>query len=147
MDFYPVTRFLVTQLLVTVLLCLVTPQRRAGLDFILKENNFLIWYDTIIIIKVHQKLSDLFQGTHSQTFNKVKKSLRPSPLLNLKACFSHQSRRRPSPSCRSQSHRPLCHRPPKLKVGIIKERCFSAVYLRPCLRPDNREFEANNQNR
>ena len=90
MDFYPVTRFLVTPLLVTVLLCLVTPQRRAGLDFILQGNNFLIWYDTIIIIKVHQKVSDLFQGTHSQTFNKVKKSLRPSPLLNLKACFSHQ---------------------------------------------------------
>ena len=47
-------------------------------------------YDTIIIIKVDQKLSDLFQGTHSQTFNKVKKSLRPSPLLKLKACFSRQ---------------------------------------------------------
>ena len=41
-------------------------------------------YDTIIIMKVDQKLSDLFQGTHSQTFNKVKKSLWLSPLLNLK---------------------------------------------------------------
>ena len=49
-----------------------------------------MWYDTIIIIKVDQKLSDLFQGTHSQTFNKVKKSLWPSPLLKLKACFSRQ---------------------------------------------------------
>ena len=47
-------------------------------------------YDIIIIMKVDQKLSDLFQGTHSQTFNKVKKSLRPSPLLKLKACFSRQ---------------------------------------------------------
>ena len=47
-------------------------------------------YDSIIIIKVDQKLSDLFQGTHSQTFNKVKKSLWPSPLLKLKACFSRQ---------------------------------------------------------
>ena len=45
---------------------------------------------TIKIIKVHQKLSDLFQGTHSQTFNKVKKSLRPSPLLKLKASFYRQ---------------------------------------------------------
>ena len=44
----------------------------------------------IIIIKVDQKLSDLFQGTHSQTFHKVKKRLRPSPLLKLKACFSRQ---------------------------------------------------------
>ena len=49
-----------------------------------------MWYDTIIIIKVDQKLSDLFQGTHSQTFNKVKKSLWPSPLLKLKACFFRQ---------------------------------------------------------
>ena len=48
-------------------------------------------YDTIIIMKVDQKLSDLFQGTHSQTFNKVKKSLRPSPLLKLKACFFRQA--------------------------------------------------------
>ena len=46
-----------------------------------------MWYDTIIIIKVDQKLSDLF---HSQTFNEVKKSLWPSPLLKLKACFSRQ---------------------------------------------------------
>ena len=49
-----------------------------------------MWYDSIIIIKVDQKLSDLFQGTHSQTFNKVKKSLWPSPLLKLKACFPRQ---------------------------------------------------------
>ena len=49
-----------------------------------------MWYDTIIIIKVEQKLSDLFRGTHSQTFNKVKKSLWPSPLLKLKACFFRQ---------------------------------------------------------
>ena len=49
-----------------------------------------MWYDTIIIIKVDQKLSDLFQGTHSQTFNKVKKSLWPSPLLKLKGCFFRQ---------------------------------------------------------
>ena len=47
-------------------------------------------YDTIIIMKVDQKLSDLFQGTHSQTFNKVKKSLWPSPLLKLKGCFFRQ---------------------------------------------------------
>ena len=65
-------------------------QQSAQLDFIVQENEFLMWYDTIIIIKVDQKLSDLFQGTHSQTFNKVKKSLRPSPLLKLKACFSRQ---------------------------------------------------------
>ena len=65
-------------------------QQRAQLDFIVQGNEFLIWYDTIIIIKVHQNLSDLFQGTHSQTFNKVKKSLRPSPLLKLKACFYRQ---------------------------------------------------------
>ena len=65
-------------------------QQRAQLDFILQGNDFLIWYGTIIIIKVHQKLSDLFQGTHSQTFNKVKKSLRPSPLLKLEPCFSRQ---------------------------------------------------------
>ena len=64
-------------------------QQSAQLDFIVQENEFLIWYDTIIII-VDQKLSDLFQGTHSQTFNKVKKSLWPSPLLKLKACFSRQ---------------------------------------------------------
>ena len=38
-------------------------------------------------MKVDQKRSDLFQETHSQTFNKVKKSLRRSPLLKLKACF------------------------------------------------------------
>ena len=37
-----------------------------------------------------RSLSDLVQETHSQTFNKVKKSLRPSPLLKLKACFSRQ---------------------------------------------------------
>ena len=65
-------------------------QQSAQLDFIIQENEFLMWYDTIIIIKVHQKLSNLFQGTHSQTFNKFKKSLWPSPLLKLKACFSHQ---------------------------------------------------------
>ena len=64
-------------------------QQSARLDFIEQENEFLIWYETIIII-VDQKLPDLFQGTHSQTFNKVKKSLRPSPLLKLKACFSRQ---------------------------------------------------------
>ena len=65
-------------------------QQRAQLDLIVQGNEFLIWYDTIINIKVDQKLSDLFQGNHSQTFNKVKKSLRPSPLLKLKACFSRQ---------------------------------------------------------
>ena len=65
-------------------------QQSAQLDFIVQENEFLMWYDTIIIIKVDQKLSDLFQGIHSQTFNKVKKSLWPSPLLKLKACFSRQ---------------------------------------------------------
>ena len=65
-------------------------QQSAKLDFTVQGNEFLIWYDTIIIIKVHQNLSDLFQGTRSQTFNKVKKSLRPSPLLKLKACFSRQ---------------------------------------------------------
>ena len=64
-------------------------QQSAQLDFIVRENKFLIWYETIIII-VDQKLSNLFQGTHSQTFNKVKKSLWPSPLLKLKACFSRQ---------------------------------------------------------
>ena len=62
-------------------------QQSAQLDLIVQGNEFLIWYDTI---KVDQKLSDLFQGNHSQTFNKVKKSLRPSPLLKLKACFSRQ---------------------------------------------------------
>ena len=65
-------------------------QQSTQLDFIEQENEFLIWYDTIIIINVDQKLSDLFQGTHSQTFNKVKKSLWPSPLLKLKACFFRQ---------------------------------------------------------
>ena len=65
-------------------------QQSAQLDLIVQGNEFLIWYDTIINIKVDQKLSDLFQGNHSQTFNKVKKSLRPSPLLKLKACFSRQ---------------------------------------------------------
>ena len=65
-------------------------QQSAQLDFIVQENEFLMWYDSIIIIKVDQKLSDLFQGTHSQTFNKVKKSLWPSPLLKLKACFFRQ---------------------------------------------------------
>ena len=65
-------------------------QQSTQLDFIVQENEFLVWYDTIIIIKVDQKLSDLFQGTHSQTFNKVKKSLWPSPLLKLKACFFRQ---------------------------------------------------------
>ena len=64
-------------------------QQDAQLDFIEQENKFLIWYETIIII-VDQKLSDLFQGTHSQTFNKVKKSLWPSPVLKLKACFFRQ---------------------------------------------------------
>ena len=62
-------------------------QQSAQLDFIVQENEFLMWYDTIIIIKVDQKLSDFF---HSQTFNKVKKRLWPSPLLKLKACFSRQ---------------------------------------------------------
>ena len=65
-------------------------QQSSQLDLIVKGNEFLIRYDTIIIKKVDQKLSDLFQGTHSQTFNKVKKSLRPSPLLKLKACFFRQ---------------------------------------------------------
>ena len=64
-------------------------QQNAQLDFVV-QGNVLIWYGTIIIIKVDQKLSDLFQGTHSQTVNNVKKSLRPSPLLKLKACFSRQ---------------------------------------------------------
>ena len=64
-------------------------QQCAQQDFIVQENEFLIWYETIITI-VDQKLSDLFQGTHSKTFNKVKKSLRPSPLLKLKAYFSRQ---------------------------------------------------------
>ena len=50
-------------------------QQRAQLDFIVQGNEFLIQYNTIIIIKVDQKLSNLFQGTHSQTFHKVKKSL------------------------------------------------------------------------
>ena len=67
-------------------------QQSAQLDFILQENESLMWYDPIIIIKVDQKLLDLFQGTrHSQTFNKVKKSLWPSPLLKLKACFFRQA--------------------------------------------------------
>ena len=44
----------------------------------------------MIIIKVDQKLSDLFQGTHSRTFHKVKKSVCPSPLLKLKPCFSRR---------------------------------------------------------
>ena len=60
-------------------------QQSAQVDFILQENEFLMWYDTITNIKVDQKLSDLFLGTHSQTFHKVKKSFWPSPLL--KACF------------------------------------------------------------
>ena len=64
-------------------------QQCAQLDFIVQENEFLIWYETTITI-VDQKLSDLFRGTHSKTFNKVKKSLRPSPLLKLKAYFSRQ---------------------------------------------------------
>ena len=46
-------------------------QQSAQLDLIVQGNEFLIWYDTIINIKVDQKLSDLFQGNHSQTFNKV----------------------------------------------------------------------------
>ena len=53
-------------------------------------NEFPMWYDTIITIKVDRRLSDLFQGTHSETFEKVKKSLSPSPLLKLKACFFRQ---------------------------------------------------------
>ena len=65
-------------------------QQSAQLVLIVQGNEFLIWYDTIMNIKVDQKLSDLFRGNHSQTFNKVKKSLRPSPLLKLKACFSRQ---------------------------------------------------------
>ena len=48
----------------------------------------LIWHHHNY--KSTPKLSDLFQGTHSQTFNKVKKRLRPSPLLKLKACFTRQ---------------------------------------------------------
>ena len=60
-------------------------QQKTQLDFIVQGNEFLIWYDTIIIIKVHQNLWDLFQLTHSQTVNKVKKSLRPWPLLKLVA--------------------------------------------------------------
>ena len=60
-------------------------QQKTQLDFIVQGNEFLIWYDTIIIIKVHQNLWDLFQLTNSQTVNKVKKSLRPSPLLKLVA--------------------------------------------------------------
>ena len=47
-------------------------QQSPQLHFIVQGNEFLIWYDIIIIIKVDQKLSDLFQGTHSQTFNEVK---------------------------------------------------------------------------
>ena len=65
-------------------------QQSAQLDFIVQGKEFLIGYDSIIIIKVDKKLSDLFQGTHSQTFNKVKKSLPPLPLLKLTACFSRQ---------------------------------------------------------
>ena len=65
-------------------------QQSAQLVLIVQGNEFLIWYDTIINIKVDRKLSDLFRGNHSQTFNKVKKSLRPSPLLKLKACFYRQ---------------------------------------------------------
>ena len=134
-----VTRFVVTPLLVTALLCLVTPQQRAGLDFILQGNNFLIWYDTIIIIKVHQKLSDLFQGTHSQTFNKVKKSLRPSPLLNLKACFSRQVDVVPPQAVAAKVT--VLYVTVHLNLrSVLSKRCFSAVCLRPCLRPDNREL-------
>ena len=62
-------------------------QESTQLDFTVKENEFLMWYYSIIIIIVDQKLSDLFQGTHSQTFNKVKKSPWLSPLLKLKAYF------------------------------------------------------------
>ena len=91
-------------------------QQSAQLDLIVQGNEFLIWYDTIINIKVDQKLSDLFQGNHSQTFNKVKKSLRPSPLLKLKACFSRQVDVVP-PQAVATKVSPLCHRPPKLKVG------------------------------
>ena len=64
-------------------------QQSAQLDFSEQENEILIWYETIIII-VNQKLSDLFQGTYSQTFDKVMKSLWPASLLKLKACFSRQ---------------------------------------------------------
>lgn len=39
-------------------------QQSAELDFIEQGNEFLIRYDSIIIIKVDQKLSNLFQGTH-----------------------------------------------------------------------------------
>ena len=60
-------------------------QQKTQLDFIVQENEFLIWYYTIIIIKVHQNVWDLFQLTNSQTVNKFKKSLRPSPLLKLVA--------------------------------------------------------------
>ena len=35
-------------------------QQSAQLDFIVQKNEFLILYDTIIIIKVDQKLSDIF---------------------------------------------------------------------------------------
>ena len=92
-------------------------QQSAQPDFIVQENEFLIWYDTIIIIKVDQKLSDLFQGTHSQIFNKVKKRLWPSPLLKLKACFFRHLD--VVPPQRGQRHRPLRRRPPKRKVGKI----------------------------
>ena len=48
----------------------------------------LIWHHHI---KVDQNLSDLFQGTHSlEPSIKLKKRLRPSPLLTLKVCFSRQ---------------------------------------------------------
>ena len=50
-------------------------QQSAQVDFILQENEFLMWYDTITNIKVDQKL---------------KKSFWPSPLLKLKACFFRQ---------------------------------------------------------
>ena len=50
-------------------------QQSAQVDFILQENEFLMWFDTITNIKVDQKL---------------KKSFWPSPLLKLKACFFRQ---------------------------------------------------------
>ena len=66
-------------------------QQSAQLDFIVQEYEFLMWYDTIIIIKVDQKLSDLFQGLILKPSKvKVKKGLWPSPLLKLKTCFFRQ---------------------------------------------------------
>jgi len=64
-----------------------------------------------------KSLRSLSGNSFSRTFNKVKKNLRPSPVLKPKSLFLSPSQRRPSPSRRSQSHRPLCRRPPKFKDG------------------------------